>query len=220
MEVRVGNNNQLGVKVHLNQIKSIELEPEENINKIISDVIQLKSHQPTLLIYPELFTSGYVINRSLKELNDTINREVNKLINQIKTDNLIVIFGSPEYDVKHNKLFNTAFVVSSKGVLVKYHKIFLPEFWIFKEKSFFTPGLKPGIFKFKNYIIGVQICYDINFPEISRFLTFNGAVIQVVISATPVKSIKRFKILLKARAVENQCYIIYVNKVGSENNIS
>ncbi|MCI4369654.1 MAG: carbon-nitrogen hydrolase family protein [Thermoplasmata archaeon] len=67
--------------------------------------------------------------------------------------------------------------------------------------------------------VGLLICYDAFFPEVSRELALAGAELLIVISASPVTSRRLFEKVLAARAVENACPLLYVNRVGVEDGV-
>ncbi|MHA1409574.1 MAG: carbon-nitrogen hydrolase family protein [Candidatus Odinarchaeia archaeon] len=210
-------NNELTVVIH--QLHSKPEQKEENTQRLIKLIKNKTRGTHTLHIFPELFISGYPINKKFLRLAEPIpGPTINKLIPHID-DNTTVVFGMPEKSKLTNKIFNTAIVMNKNGVISKYRKISLPQFWLFKEKEFFKPGSEIPLFNIKGVPMGIQICYDINFPEISRYQALNGAKVLIIISATPVKSIPRFKTLLKARAIENQVFVIYANTVGKQNGI-
>jgi len=68
--------------------------------------------------------------------------------------------------------------------------------------------------KRKNIKVGVAICYDIFFPEIFRIYALKGAALLVILSASPDASLPLFDVLTRARALENTCFLAWVNNVG------
>ena len=68
-------------------------------------------------------------------------------------------------------------------------------------------------------MVGLEICYDAFFPEVSRDLAVAGAELLVVVSAGPITSRSLFEKVLPARAVENACPLVYVNRVGVEDGL-
>ena len=71
----------------------------------------------------------------------------------------------------------------------------------------------------KKAIIGLSICYDLRFPEVSRNLAVNGAEVIITTSAWPEARIEHFNLLASARALENTCYHIALSRIGEEEDI-
>ena len=103
-------------------------------------------------------------------------------------------------------------VVSNKCLITKYRKIHL----FFKERKYFSPGNELKFFDYKNFRIGLAICYDIRFPEMFRKLMKLGVNTFIISAAFPMKRSDHWETLLKARAIENQSYIIACNRIGKD----
>lgn len=115
--------------------------------------------------------------------------------------------------------FNTAFVIGPDGeVCGKYRKVHVPQIPLWEEKSYFTPGDHGfGVFDTPYARIGVQICWDVFFPEGFRILALKGA--EVVFCPTAAAfshSQKKWERAMAAAAHANGFYIMRVNRVGKE----
>jgi len=206
-------------KVSLCQISPKLMDKKSNLHKILEIVEKVsEKHSPDLIVFPELSLTGYSCGERLQELAEHIPGEATfEILKIVKKLGVNVIFGMPEKT--DQGIYNSAVFISPKETKV-YRKIFLPNFWIFREKKYFKHGCAVQIFAIPNKVtFSVLICYDVNFPEVFRISSVMGAQVIIVISATPKESLDRFKKLLKARAIENQCYIVYVNRVGTEENV-
>jgi predicted amidohydrolase len=97
--------------------------------------------------------------------------------------------------------------------------MYLPTHSVFEEKRYFRPGYQVAVFDTELGKIGLIICYDIFFPEVSRLTRLQGAQLIVCISASP--SVRRiyFETLTVARAMENTAFLAYVNRVGVEDGL-
>lgn len=120
-----------------------------------------------------------------------------------------------------DKVTNTCYVVSSKGdVLARYDKIHLFDVAIsdentYRESEFFTPGDQVVTLDLRGTKVGLTICYDVRFPELYRRLAIAGARVIFVPSAFTSETGKaHWKILLRARAIENLCYIVAPAQYG------
>ncbi|MEM2906737.1 MAG: carbon-nitrogen hydrolase family protein [Candidatus Odinarchaeota archaeon] len=209
----------LFLNIVLHQLSPVFCEKKYNVKRIIEAVKRFETSSGVLHVFPELFLTGYNCKKAFFKLAEPIPGSLTHKISRELSDETYVLTGMAELEAENKKIYNTAVLLGRNVVLAKYRKICLPNFWVFKEKEVFTAGETPTVTTIKNVKIGVQICYDINFPELSRIQALKGSEIITVISATPKESIPRFKCLLKARAIENQCFIVYVNRVGVENDI-
>jgi len=131
-----------------------------------------------------------------------------------------IIFGMPELSEKTKAtMFNTSVFVGPKGIIGKYHKMYLPTHSVFEEKRYFRPGYQTASFTTALGGIGLCICYDLFFPEVTRLTRLEGAKLIVCISASPSVRRSYFEILTAARALENTAYLAYVNLVGVEDGL-
>jgi len=131
-----------------------------------------------------------------------------------------IIFGMPELSERTKAtLYNTAVFVGPKGIIGKYRKMYLPTHSVFEEKRYFRPGYQAASFTTPFGDIGLCICYDLFFPEVTRLTRLAGAKLIVCISASPSVRKSYFEILTAARALENTAYVAYVNLVGVQDGL-
>jgi predicted amidohydrolase len=97
--------------------------------------------------------------------------------------------------------------------------MYLPTHSIFEEKRYFRPGYQAAVFDTPIGKIGLTICYDIFFPEVTRLVRLYGSQLIVCISASPAVRRGFFEILTLARAIENTTFLAYVNLVGIEDGL-
>jgi predicted amidohydrolase len=116
-------------------------------------------------------------------------------------------------------VYNAAVLVGPEGIIGKYRKMYLPTHSVFEEKRYFRPGYQTAAFDTGLGKIGLIICYDIFFPEVSRLTRLKGAQLIVCISASPAIRRTFFETLTVARAIENTVFLAYVNLVGIENGL-
>lgn len=210
-----------GIKIALGQINSKPCDKAENIRKIRETVAKAKKQGANLVIFPELSLTGYVVRDQVYELAETIPGQATKVIENIaEKNNVYIIFGMPELSEKAQAtLYNAAVLVGPEGFIGKYRKMYLPTHSVFEEKRYFRPGFQTAAFDTKIGKIGLIICYDIFFPEVTRLTRLNGAQLIVCISASPAVRRAFFEILTLARAMENTAFLAYVNLVGIENGL-
>jgi predicted amidohydrolase len=171
-----------------------------------------------LAIFPELFLSGYRVGDRIHGLalrdGDATLASLRGLAHDSRATIVVgAPFVSPE---RPGELHNAAVAVRPDGEVHIQVKRFLPTFGPFEEGVHFTPTDESSPLPLAAHAIGVEICYDVFFPEVARALAIAGAEMLVNISASPVTSALLFQRLLPARAIENSLPVVYVNRVGVE----
>jgi predicted amidohydrolase len=209
------------IKLALAQMASKRENKEENLKKIEEITVKAKNQNADLVIFPELFLTGYVIRDQIYELAETVPGPSTQRIEQIaKETGVHIIFGMPELSEKTRAtVYNTSVFVGPNGIIGKYRKMYLPTHSVFEEKRHFRPGYQTAAFETPIGKIGLCICYDLFFPEVTRLTRLKGAQLIVCISASPAVRRSYFEILTAARALENTAYLAYVNLVGVEDGL-
>ena len=188
---------------------------EGNIRKMEK---ALAGRDVDLALFGELYLSGYMARDRFPRLAEPLDGpSVKRVARLAKKTGAHILFGMPERD--GHRLYNTAMLVAPGGETWAYRKIHLANFGPFEEKHHFMPGDNPVLAKTALGRIGLQICYDAFFPELSKHYALGGAEILAVISASPATSKSMFDKVLPARAVENAAFVLYANLVGTELNV-
>jgi len=209
------------VNVALAQISCKVGDKKHNINTMKKSIKQAKEKGANLVIFPELSLTGY-LNRDLAyELAEPIpGPSIHSLEETAKKENIYIVFGMPEQSEKaHAVLYNTAVLLGPSGLIGEYRKMHLPTHSVFEEKRYFRLGYEAPIFETEIGKMGLTICYDIFFPEISRLLRLKGSQLIICISASPAVRSTFFEVFTVARALENTVFLAYVNLVGVENGL-
>jgi len=210
------------VKVFLMQLKSKVGDFKYNLDRAISvikeDVLKDNSNVDLkFAIFPELYLPGYLAQDLHFRLAKTIDSEEVKILRRlIKNTDTYIIIGLAEKDETFSGIYNSALLLSPDGRYMFFRKRHLPTYGMFDEYRYFKP-YRGSLRVFKvneKFRVGVGICYDAFFPEISRTMLFKNAVMHVYISAAPDMSRKFFETFISARAMENTIYVAYVNSVG------
>lgn len=165
-----------------------------------------------LLIFPEMTLTGFTMKS--KEFSEELNEETHLFFSTIaKKLKCAVFYGVIEKGKRKN--FNTLVHLNNQGLIINTYRKIHP-FSYSKEDIFFGKGKEPILTKVKGFKIGLSICYDLRFPELYRFYAKDKADLIVDIANWPDTRIEHWRTLLKARAIENQCYAIGVNRVGDD----
>jgi predicted amidohydrolase len=209
------------VNVALAQISCKVGDKKHNINVMKKNIKRAKEKGANLVIFPELSLTGY-LNRDLAyELAEPIpDSSIYSLEDIAKKENIHIVFGMPEKSEKaHAVLYNTAVLLGPDGLIGKYRKMHLPTHSVFEEKRYFRLGYEAPVFETELGKMGLTICYDMFFPEISRLLRLKGSQLIICISASPAVRSRFFEVFTAARALENTVFLAYVNLVGVENGL-
>ncbi len=183
---------------------------QQNIDFGKTEVDKLARREVDLIVLHEMWSSGFDYN-ILDEAADKTPEIIEELSTYSKNYNLTIIGSLPEK--KEGKLYNTAISVGPAGdVINRYNKVHL--FPPTKENEYFDAGDSVSIFKLKAFTVGVVICFDIRFPELIRKLACAGANLLVVCAQWPKVRLAQWHTLLKARAIENQMYVVAANCCG------
>jgi omega-amidase len=177
--------------------------------------LQIASCENTdLVVFPEMTLTGFSTNIELTYENFNHSETIKEFSSLAKTFNLGIIFGVV---IKNgNNALNKAIFINKVGeVISDYSKVH--PFSFAGEDKYFTPGKNISITKFEDVSIGLTICYDLRFPELYSALGREADVI-INIANWPSKRMDHWETLLKARAIENQVFIIGVNRIGFDGN--
>jgi len=209
------------VNIALSQISCKVGDKKHNTSKMKEQIKQAKEKGADLIIFPELALTGYTLKDTVYELAEPIPGPSTNLLTEVaKKESIHIVFGMVEQSEKASAvLYNTGVLLSPKGIVGKYQKMYLPTHSVFEEKRYFRPGYNLPIFETDIGKLGLIICYDVFFPETVRLLRLKGAQLIVCISASPAVRRKFFETLTVARAIENTVFLAYVNLVGIEDGL-
>ena len=209
------------VNVALAQISSKVGDKKHNANLIKKNAKKAKERGANLVIFPELSLTGYVTRDLTYELAEPIpGPSIHSLEQVAKRESIYMVFGMLERSKKaRSVLYNTAVLLGPDGFIGKYQKMHLPTHSVFEEKRYFRPGYEAPVFETDTGKLGLTICYDVFFPEISRLLRLKGSQLIICVSASPAVRRRFFEVLTVARAIENTAFLAYVNLVGVENGL-
>jgi len=208
-------------KVALAQISCHKGDKKANIQKIEDYVERARRQGAELVIFPELSLTGYILRDELYGLAEKIPGQSTIAVEKIaRKYGTYIVFGMPELSEKAQAtLYNTAVLIGPKGYIGKYRKMHLPTHSVFEEKRYFRQGYQAEAFETELGKLGLIICYDIFFPEVSRLIRLEGAQLIICISASPAVRRTFFETLTVARAIENASFLAYVNLVGIEDGL-
>ena len=188
-------------------------DPELNFQRVSEYLTEAAENGAETIVLPEMWNTGYALTE-LKDLADSNNRTLNFLKEFTKNHEVNIVGGSVSTK-KEDGFYNTMYVIDKSGELVsEYDKAH--RFGLMDEHIHLEEGQALGTFELEGVICGGVICYDIRFPEWIRTQALNGAKVIFVPAEWPAARIDHWRILLQARAIENQCFIVAVNRIGRD----
>jgi len=186
-----------------------------NLKTAISLAEKALKFNPNLIIFPEMFATGFAYPYINKIAKDYFIELTSFLTNLSYKTNAHIVGGSiPE--LFEGKLYNTSIVFSPDRKAAGFYRKIHP-FAQTDESKYCTGGDRISIIETHLAKLGIIICYDIRFPEIARKLTLEGAEILIVPAQFPRPREHHWNAVLKSRAIENQVFLIGVNRVGGRN---
>jgi len=198
------------LKIGLVQYSPVWEDKSECIKKLES--LLTGGEAVNLLIFSEMTLTGFTMKSN--EFAEELEGESYLFFAAIaKEKKCAVMYGIIEKGKKKN--FNTLVHLNNQGkIIASYRKIH--PFSYSKENIFYGNGKEVVVTKVKGIKIGLSICYDLRFPELYRFYAKVKVHLIIDIANWPDTRIEHWRALLKARAIENQCYVAGVNRVGDD----
>ncbi|MEN2768244.1 carbon-nitrogen family hydrolase [Ornithinibacillus xuwenensis] len=206
----------MGLNVSLIQMDISFGDPKANYEHLKELFTSFEHTKPDVVVLPELWTTGYDLTR-LDEIADKDgHNSIDFLSNLALTYNTNIVGGSIAKNV-NNQFSNTLLVVNQAGKLIKeYSKAHL--FRLMNEEKHLIEGNENGSFTLAGQKSAGVICYDIRFPEWIRTHMLDETKILYVVAEWPKPRIDHWRALLISRAIENQCFVIACNRIGSDPN--
>lgn len=202
------------MKVGLTQMDIIWENKEKNMEKVTKIMEQAAKQGVDLLVFPEMTLTGFTMNTELagEEMlfSPTLRffKEASKQYHMAMAFGFVEDFGGEYY----NKLM----VVSEGRIIYDYDKIH--PFNYGEEGNHYIGGHEVKTARLQDVELSGFVCYDLRFPEVFQAVSGQAEVI-LVIANWPKERVLHWETLLRARAIENQCYMIGVNRIGKGNGL-
>ncbi len=193
---------------------------EGNLRKILQ-VIKEFHKESHIILFPELALSGYPPEDLLlqKHFLEEVYRALKELINKTNNYDCLIGVGTPFYEFD---LYNAMAIIYKGRLLGVYKKHFLPNYSVFDEKRYFRSGEEPLLAELNGYRLTFSICEDIWYPDgVERLGALSGAEVILNINASPyhIGKYEYKEAFLKARAEDNNAFVVYVNLVGGQDEL-
>ncbi|MCB2290002.1 carbon-nitrogen family hydrolase [Clostridium sp. CS001] len=184
-----------------------------NKETVLQFIKHASSDKVDIILFPEMTLTGFSMNTSL--IGET-NKETTEFFKEISTK-FDIIIGFGYVDGTSNSKNKYSIVSPHQDELINYSKIHLFSFAF--ENEFYESGNELSFLNTLDFTICPLICYDLRFPEIFQIASKTANLITVAAN-WPVERRDHWITLLRARAIENQCFIAGINRVGEGNGLS
>lgn len=197
------------IKVMLAQLNPVVGDVAENTKSVIDTLNNAQSQKVDLVVFPELYLTGYYFDDS-----EILTERAEEAFETIRphTEDLVAIIGTPT--TGEERPYNSAVIFENGEVIGTYNKTHLYG----PEHSTFAAGDALSTFDTQIGTVGVEICYDLEFPEVARQLTLDGAEFLITISANMRPCERDQELYQGTRALENAVPHVLCNRVGQERN--
>ncbi|MBN1679425.1 MAG: carbon-nitrogen family hydrolase [Anaerolineae bacterium] len=187
--------------------------PRTNWSQMQQYTAEAAQRGADFIVFPELWDSGTTYDKG-REIASSLSGGLFAQVAALARQHQIHIFGSM-YEKRGVGIYNTLAAISPRnGVMGAYRKMHL--FPLMDEDKWLTPGEAPLAIDLPWGRTGFAICYDLRFPELFRRYAREEVGVIVIPMAWPHPRLDHYRVLLRARAIENQCYVIAVNRFGAD----
>lgn len=202
------------LKIALAQLDIALAQPDENFAKVRTAVQKAAAHNVDVVVFPEMWNTGYALDQ-LGTLADQDGNRTKTFLTDLAGQYDVNIVGGSVATNRDGKFYNTTYVADRLGQLVgSYDKAHL--FGLMNEDKYLRAGDQENYFRLAGVPSASFICYDLRFPEWIRTVARHGADILYFPAEWPAVRIPQWRIMLQARAIENQAFVVAVNRVGDD----
>ena len=202
------------VRVHACQLDIAWEDKQANFTKA-RDLVAGAGAAPepgSLVVLPEMFATGFSMDAP--KIAEEASGETAGFLSELASECQCTVVGGV-VSAGQGRFFNEALVVSASGdELARYRKMHL--FSPAGEDEHYSAGEAPVVFEHGGFRVAPLICYDLRFPEVFRACVRRGVDLFVVIANWPAVRVDHWATLLRARAIENQAYLVGVNRAGRD----
>ncbi|AUS08447.1 hypothetical protein C1X05_06125 [Laceyella sacchari] len=214
------------MRIGLAQIKPRLGRVDINLELHEEMIHRAREEQVDLLIFPELSVTGYnLMDLTYEMARDPFSPDIQQLIQA--AGEMDLVFGFVEHSPEHI-LYNSAAYVTQQSLHYLYRKVYLPTYGMFDEARYFGRGQMIRSIPTRFGQVGIQICEDAWHPSTAYLLAQDGAQILIVPSNSPARqphgeslgSQEAWHAILQAQAMAHGCYVLFANRVGTEDGVT
>ena len=185
---------------------------QANLHNAERLIYRAKKNRADIIVFPEAYLTGYLVRDKLDRLAETTNgASVRHVCELARKSDICVVMGFLE--LEDLCVYNACLVADRSGTLLGVQrKLHLCR----DEKSYLERGAETRVFETDLGKLGVMICYDLYFPEHARILALQKVDFMITCAADWKPWATNSRIFAQARALENQNFLVYCNRVGAE----
>lgn len=198
------------MKIQILQYDVQWLDATGNIDTI-ERILEKSSNSADLVVLPEMFLSGFNMDAKVASIDEQ-SKEI-KALERIAQQYSTCLIGSLAISAG-DEYYNRVLLISGDGIIGRYDKRF--RFSPSGESEAFSQKYAAALIDFQGFKILPQVCYDLRFPEGVREIDTPDLVLYM--ANWPSPRISHWDTLLRARAIENQCFVIGCNRLGTDAN--
>ncbi len=207
------------LRIALAQLNVCVGDVQNNLSQVQVAIRQAREQQVDLIVFPELVLAGYPPEDLLFRPDFLAQMQTGVENLAAETAGITVIVGAPLR--RGAALHNMACVLRDGQIVAEYSKQCLPNYRVFDEKRYFTPGAQSLVVEVAGVKVGILICEDIWEDAPAQAAVAAGAAVLCVLNASPFSDAKQTQraALLQRQAANNQCPLAYVNLVGGQDEL-
>ena len=205
------------MKVYGLQFETAWEDKETNFRRTGKLLKELCPGRDSLVVLPEMFSTGF--SRNVRGMAESETGPTAEFVRKLAKAHGVYLVAPFMVEGRSGLGSNEAWFITPEGeVCLRYSK--MHPFRFAGEHLDFQAGQTLGLCTWEGVETHVSICYDLRFPEMYRQAVFQGAIFHIVPANWPAARSAHWEALLRARAIENQAYVLGVNRVGSDPNVS
>ncbi len=217
-----------GPCIALAQLNLLVGDVQGNAARVREAALRARRAGADLVVFPELTLSGYppedlLFHRGMRVQVEQALAALTREVDDPASGLPAILLGYPEYEGSGNppRIYNSARLLVPGRPPVNYRKICLPNYRVFDEKRYFTPGNAPAVVEFQGVRIGLTICEDVWEAEPARAAKASGAELLIAINASPYEQRKQREreAVLRQRLADTGLPMVYVNLVGGQDEL-
>jgi len=202
------------MKIGMIQLDTFWHDKKANFAKTEGLIRDASSKECEIVVLPEMFSTGF--SMGIQEIGEDLLGQTSQFLQRVAAKHRVAIIAGYPVFGEDGKGRNAAIAIDEKGHIIgTYFKMY--SFSYANEHLYYDFGQAPVVFNIRGASASVFICYDLRFPEVFRRVARSVNCI-FVIANWPSQRIDHWNALLAARAIENQCFVIGVNRTGTDGN--
>ncbi|CAB1059534.1 hypothetical protein D1BOALGB6SA_4296 [Olavius sp. associated proteobacterium Delta 1] len=193
---------------------SIVNRPQYNLDRMVPLIKQAKKQDATLICFPELNVTGYSTRTAIEDAAEPVPGPISRRLQQMALEFQIVILAGLAEKDKSGRIYASHLIVTPQEISGIYRKVHIAP----PELGIFAAGNAIPVFQIADVNLGIQLCYDVHFPELATRMALDGVDIIFMPHAsprgTPSEKLTSWLRHLTARAFDNGVFIVACNQTG------